>query len=181
MTNATDAIAYQGDAVFADWSENKKGCRIVFFVEEREGQHPFKSFPPGMHFELVAFCKDKNDYNTLVSADKAKEIGRGSLPGSAPSDGSDSGTATASDNAPSATGQGPNSPRTSLAQEAYRHTLKHGFMQWLNVASREAAEEKIEKACKVLSLSTLDTDEFAKTSWATMKAQFQASGFSRAS
>jgi hypothetical protein len=126
---------------------------------------------------LEMFGTPNMETGTPVAIARLTEPGRGSLPSSASGDGSGKAGSPTAQGTPSGEGKGPNSLRPS--QDAYRHTLKHGFMQWLNVASREAAEEKIEKACKVLSLSTLDTDEFAKTSWATMKAQFQASGFSR--
>jgi hypothetical protein len=120
---------------------------------------------------LDMFGTPNMETGTPVAIARLMEPGRGSLPSSAPSDGSDSGTAMASDNAPSGEGKGPNSLRPS--QDGYRHTLKNGFMQWLNVSSREAAEEVIERQCGVLSLSELDKQPSAADRWSHMKAEFE--------
>lgn len=146
----------------------------------------FKHLPSRRVFQIVCEVpiEQANDVLKMLGMPNAEtgtpvaiarlEIGRGSLPSSASDDGSAT-TAAPVVLPPSGEGKGPNSLRPS--QEAYRYTLKHGFLKWLDVASREDAEAWIEQQCGILSLGELDKQPFAADRWSHMKAAFKASGF----
>lgn len=152
----------------------------------------FKHLPSRRVFQIVCEVpiEQANDVLKMLGMPNAEtgtpvaiarlEIGRGSLPSSALDDGSGRGGAPTSPGTPSGEGQGPNNPRPSLAQEAYRYTLKPGFIQWLNCITRDNAEAFIEGSCGINSLSELDDNKEAQRDWERIKAEFKTSGFDRA-
>ncbi len=151
----------------------------------------FKHLPSRRVFQIVCEVpiEQANDVLKMLGMPNAEtgtpvaiarlEIGRGSLPSSASDDGS-AATAAPVVLPPSGEGKGPNSLRPSLAQEAYRYTLKPSFIRWLNVSTSQEAKTEIKKVCGIASLSDIDKDEYFQERWATMKKQFQNSGFDRA-
>lgn len=150
----------------------------------------FKHLPSRRVFQIVCEVpiEQANDVLKMLGMPNAEtgtpvaiarlEIGRGSLPSSASDDGSGRGGTPTSQGTPSGEGKGPNSLRPS--QDAYRHTLKRGFLQWLGLTSRDEAEKSIEKTCGVLSLKDLDANDDAAKIWEKWKIKFKASGFDRA-